>query len=206
MFADHDPALRKATIFFVRFIFIAGLLYVGWAFLSTLYLSTLVAVYNRLSGSGAQYAMYGGNLTIVYEGLLSGPLVLSLKDNDIFFMNLLVVLGLLLATPGSGHPGLRARWLVGAIALVWATHVLSLLAGQYLAIWDFVRSLEDGQMVNLRQLVEARFPESREIVLRAIFDRWRLWVRPTMALLLWFYVERGYLGLDVEAAPAGAKP
>jgi len=201
-----EPAFRKATIFFARFVLIAGLLYVGWVFVSTLYLSTLVAVYNRMSDADVQYALYGSSLVIVYEGLLPGPLVLGLKDNDIFFMNLLVVLGLLLATPGSSHMRHRARWLLGAAVLVWATHILSLIAGQYLAIWDFVRSLGEEQMIAMAQLVDGRFPESREAVLRAIFERWRLWVRPTLALLLWFYVARSYLRLDVEAAPAAAKP
>ncbi len=203
---DIDPALRKATAFLARFIVVAGVLYVGWAFLSALYLSTLAAVFNNLADESVQYAVFRDNLAIVYNDVQAKPLVLALADNDIFFMNLLVVVGLLLATPIDGSTLNRVGWTLGAGMLVWMTHLLSLFAGEYLVIWDFVDSLPGDQALSLGTAVEARFPRAQEVIFRAIFDRWRLWVRPTLALLLWFFFARGYLRLDVDTAPVGSNP
>jgi len=53
--------------------------------------------------------------------------------------------------------------------------------------------------MRLTDQIQIQFPRSQEQVLRAVFERWRLWIRPTMGLVLWFYVARDYLGLSCEA-------
>jgi hypothetical protein len=113
-------------------------------------------------------------------------------------MNILVVMGLLLATAISGRISRRLGWIATAACVVWLTHLLSLVAGEYLAIWDYVDGLPYDERMRLTDQIQIQFPRSQEQVLRAVFERWRLWIRPTMGLVLWFYVARDYLGLSCE--------
>ncbi len=196
---QSDPAMRKAAIFLARFLAIASGLFVAWEFLGQLYLSSLVIVFNTWSGPAAKFAIHHDALVIVYTGFDPDPLILVLEDNDIFFMNLLVVMGLLLATAENSSIGRRLGWIVAAASIVWLTHVLSLVAGEYMAIWDYVDGLRYAERIGLTDHVQAQFPRSHEQVLRAVFERWRLWVRPTLGLVLWFYVARDYLGLSRDA-------
>jgi hypothetical protein len=50
--------MRKAAIFFARFLAIASGLFVAWEFLGQLYLSSLVIVFNALSGPAAKFAVH----------------------------------------------------------------------------------------------------------------------------------------------------
>ncbi len=201
-----DPSLRKASSFLVRFLCVVIVFFLGWTFLSELYLSSLVVTYNALAGPEVRFAVHHGSLAVVYFDLQPDPVILQLQGNDVFFMNLLVAPGLLLATPGS----LRTRllWLAGVTGLVWLGHLVSLGFGQYLAIWDFVNSLAPAQAGVLAPRVEELLPRETEQAARAIFDRWRVWGRPTLALLVWFYVAAGYLGLvnNTDGAATGGKP
>ena len=202
---EFDPAMRKASIFLVRFLLAASGLYIAWEFLGQLYLSSLVLVFNAWSGPAANYAIHREALAIVYTGFEPDPLILVFEDNDIFFMNLLVVVGLILSIGGVLSMGHRLGWITVAVGLVWLTHILSLVAGEYLAIWDFTDSLPNAEQARLYDAVQMHFPRDEERVLRAVFERWRLWMRPTLGLVLWFYVARDYLGLGRDA-PLGANP
>lgn len=202
-----DPSLKKAAGFLARFLGAAVGLFLLWAFLSELYLSSLVAVYNSLGGPAAKFAVHGGSLAVVYSGLQAEPLILQLQGHDVFYMNLLVATGLLLATP-SGPWRRRIVWLAGILGVTWLAHLASLGMGTRLVVWDFVDALGAAQAQALGPAVEAAYPRDTEAVARLIFDLWRTWGRPTLALLVWFYVGADFLGLGRETGSVrkGANP
>lgn len=189
-----DPALARASSFLARFLAASAALFLLWAFVSQLYLSTLVVTYNLLAGPETRYAVHGGSLAILYTGLVPSPLVLQLRGNDVFFMNLLVAVGLLLATPIRPLQK-RLLWIVPVAALVWLTHLASLAAGEYLAVWEFVDRLPREEGRALLERVASRYPREHERVARVVFDHFRIWARPTLGLLVWFYLSAEYLGL-----------
>lgn len=197
-----DRAMARAAAFLARFLGVAGVLFLLWSFLAELYLSTLVVAFNHLAGPGIRFAVHGGSLAAIYTGLAPSPLVLQLGGNEVFYMNLLVAVGLLSATPvGSARRRLLSIALIAAI--VWLTHLASLLAGEYLAIWDFLRDLSPAQAEVLRPRVLERYPAADERLARIAFDQFRVWGRPTLALLAWFYVSAEFLGLSQTGKAVG---
>lgn len=154
-----DPAMRKASSFLVRFLGIVVILFLLWSFLSQLYLSSLVVVYNTIASTTVKFAVYGGSLAAVYHGLQPQPMILLLRGNDVFFMNLLIAPSLLLSTR-LGSLRSHLVWIASVTGLIWLGHLVSLGFGSYLVIWDFVDSLGPGQSQDIALRVEDLFPRA----------------------------------------------
>jgi hypothetical protein len=61
---------------------------------------------------------------------------------------------------------------------------------------DFIENLPPEQREDMIRQVLPIFPRDRDWLFSHLFGLWHSWGRPTLALFIWLYAARRYLGLS----------
>ena len=191
--ADRKGSLTDPLGFLVGFALVAGGLFLLREAIAQFYVATMLPLVNALfrwEGVGVAYVQNRHLLQLVYTGL-----GLQFKIHDIIYQNLTVAVALFAATPGHSLRW-KGKWIAIVLALLWLTHAASLYMGGYVVIWDFIENLPPEQKEDMTRRVLPVFPRDRDWLFSHLFGLWHSWGRPTLALLVWLYAARRYLGLS----------
>ena len=191
--AGRRWSLTDPLGFLVGFALVAGGLFLLRETIAQFYVATMLPLVNALfrwEGVGVAYVQDRHLLQLVYT-----KLGLQFKIHDIIYQNLMVAVALFAATPGySLH--WKGKWIAGVLALLWLTHAASLYLGGYVVVWDFIENLPPEQREEMMRRVLLVFPRDRDWLFSHLFGLWHSWGRPTLALFIWLYAARRYLGLS----------
>ena len=190
--ASRSIRLTDPLGFLVGFALVAGGLFLLRDVIAQFYVATMLPLVNALfrwEGMGVAYVQNRHLLQLAYTGL-----GMQFKIHDIIYQNLTVAVALFAATPGYSLRW-KGKWIAGVLALLWLTHAASLYMGGYVVIWDFIENLPPEQREEMMRRVLPVFPRDRDWLFSHLFGLWHSWGRPTLALLVWLYAARDYLGL-----------
>lgn len=194
--------------FLGRFALVALVLFLAWRYVGDLYTATLVLPANwLLAGQGLPLAFeQRGHLLLLVlspEPARAG-LQLQLKGHELVYMNALAAVALFATLPG-WQPGTRLRWAMAILLLLWAMHVISLCAGGYGAVQEYLAGLPPQRRAELLASGLAPLSGDWAALLNRLVGSWNTWGTPVLILLPWVLSAWRYLGLEGRSSsPAGS--
>ena len=195
--AGDDFAADRCTRWLVRFLVASGVLFVAWQFLADLYLTSLTGTANLLFSwfdKPARFAVREEALVVSFGGLAASSVVLQLGRNQVFYLNLLVGIGLFAATPGQTIRW-YAGWAAGVIALTWASHLASIWIGPDIVFNAFIQRLTEADRARVLG-TDPAWPRVDVAWRVTLFEAWRHFGRTGLVLGTWGMAASRFLRLS----------
>lgn len=192
------PQGTEPARFLGRFALVALLLFALWRFGEPLYTATLVPPVNWImawQNLPLAFEQRGSRLLVAWRTPEHRVIQLQFKGHELVYMNALAAASLLATLPG-WMPGSRARWALAVLVMLWAMHVLSLCAGGYSAVQDYVAGLPSEKRAELRGAGWEEGSVARAVFLTRLVGSWGIWGTAVLVFLPWVLSAWRYLGLD----------
>ena len=193
----HSQGIEPAR-FLGRFALVALALFVLWRFGEPFYTSTLVPPANWIMACQdlpLAFEQRGPRLLVAWGAPERGVIQFQLKGYELVYMNALATAALLATLPG-WTPGTRARWTQAVLVMLWAMHVLSLCAGGYSAVQDYVGGLPPEKRAELHGAGWEEGSAGWAAFLTRLVGSWGIWGTAVLILLPWVMSAGRYLGLN----------
>jgi len=178
--------VTQPLAYLARYVLATSLLFSAWSFMGPLYLELVTPAVNALAALTDQpFAMEwkADHLLYRFRPSTGADFRLEAIDHGAVYLNLVTVLALLTATPGT-HLRWHFRWVATACVLLWTTHVLSFFLGGPVALWQF--SATGPAAAGLVAPLSTAIPSEQAAWLYDVLEIWGIWGRYGLCLGIWW--------------------